>query len=138
MQDYQLKHYQNVKNWFFHRQLFIFENQVFSCYYSYNRLFKTSNTWFSKIKKSHMKKYWSKNSVLKKSLLGRVGNWLFWTHFWIPCVIRLSKTKVWHLESQRDVFSTLRTYWLSLILLNEEKSSIWKKKTIDKKTGANC
>ena len=44
-----------------------------------------------------------------KSLLRGAWNWLFRTHFWTPYVILLSKTYVWHLGSQRHVFSTLRT-----------------------------
>ena len=36
--------------------------------------------------------YCSKNSFLKKSLLGSAGNWFFWTHFWIPYVILVLKT----------------------------------------------
>ena len=34
----------------------------------------------------------SENSFWKKTLLGSASNWLFWTHFWIPCAILLSKT----------------------------------------------
>ena len=36
---------------------------MFSCYYSFNRLFRTSNTWFSKIK-SHIWKNWSIFNIL--------------------------------------------------------------------------
>ena len=36
--------------------------------------------------------FWAENSFLKKIVLGSVGNWLFWTHIWIPCAILLSKT----------------------------------------------
>ena len=69
---------------------------------------------YFKIQKStkHQIFWWffcSENSFLKKSLLGGDGNWLFWTHFWIPYGILFPKTYVWHLGSQRHVFSTLRT-----------------------------
>ena len=65
-----------------------------------SKLNKTSNfLWF----------FVPKISFLKKSLLGSACNWLFWTHFWIPYAILVLKTYVWHLGSQRNVFSTLRT-----------------------------
>ena len=50
-----------------------------------------------------------KNSFLKKSLLGSVCNWLFWTHFRIPWAILLWKTWICLPEQDQDVFRALRT-----------------------------
>ena len=59
----QLKYYQNVKKLsFLSYETFLFENQVFSCYYRYNRLFKNSNTWFSE--KNYISKNWSVFNIL--------------------------------------------------------------------------
>ena len=55
----------------------------------------------------------SKESIAgaSKIILGNAGNWLFWTHIWIPCAILLSKTQIWLLGSQRDVVRTLSDMW---------------------------
>ena len=78
-----MKYYQNVKNWsIFSYATFYFENQVFSCY---NRLFKTSNTWFSR-KKSHIWKNWSVFNIfvifqlILKVLQLHFLNWSFFSY----------------------------------------------------------
>ena len=53
--------------------------------------------------------YGAKNSFLKKSLIGGNGNWLFWTHFWIPYAILVLKMGICTQEVTSNDFQTLRT-----------------------------
>ena len=52
---------------FFHMWLFIFENQLFYCYYSYIRLFWTSNRWFSKMKSHKIEQFSTFWNILSDS-----------------------------------------------------------------------
>ena len=51
----------------------------------------------------------TKKSNLKKSLAGGTGNWLVWTHFWIPYDIWVLKIGVCTQEVTLNVFQALRT-----------------------------
>ena len=51
----------------------------------------------------------TKKSNLKKSLAGGTGNWLVWTHFWIPYDIWVLKMGVCTQEATLNVFQALRT-----------------------------
>ena len=51
----------------------------------------------------------TKKSNLKKSLAGGTGNWLVWTHFWIPYDIWVLKIGVCTQEATLNDFQALRT-----------------------------
>ena len=76
----------------------------------------------------------TEKSNLKKSLTGGVGNWLVWTHFWIPYAILVLKMGVCTQEATSNEFQALRTVWLQQQTLCSSTNCYIKNKTQKYKT----